>query len=696
MSNSAKRLFVLCLLLLLTLAACKKAPATPAPETPTAASSGGQPASTSTATSTATTTSPATLTPTASPVPTATPSPTPIIQADTPITAENIAELQVLHRLSQGSFNTAAWSPDGEWVLVGTSADLYVFDGHTLEQVTALGTGGTGDIIFSPDGQWMADGYANRMGADETSWINIWNWPERTLAHRIDTSFNIIAYAFTDEGETLLITGLTTTSSPMQGIIASTVHVQRVDAASGETTRQFTYRPPGILGIPEIIDEGQTIVVTDDTGVYGLDSQTGGLKYAYASPEIYNAYTWYNWMAYTSTSNPRQVTIVDLDASTPVHTFSLDQDPLYIGFEEKEDGQPQMYIITEQETIYMDLAAFEIVQTQPSPEAYTLPNPGDSRQLVLENDSLRLYDAPDGQILGSLQNFYPYEYAVAIHPEGTFIAVQQNRASGMYLDLWDLTTMQRIAQTHLATERGASQFAFTPDGQYILATDGKNTLYLLDAASGEILVRRNPLQAWTMYNYAISGDGRALVASTEEGLAYYDLPLLENEQLLFIFSIGDYGLALNHDASLGIASDFVNGGALFAVDDVREGSDFTAEPKDTIALGEITSPAFSPDGSLAAFFRESRYIVLMRQNEGGQWETLHTLPCQSADMMTTIGFMDQGRLLVAACDQTITFWDTDTGDMLRQLEGAGYTFSIAANDSLLVTLGGDVRIWGVP
>jgi WD40 repeat protein len=100
-----------------------------------------------------------TTTPTSThtPAPTPTPTITPFPQSENRITVENAAQVEELARYGQGWLTSAAFSPDGETLAVGSSLGVYFYETENWEVIDFLETEKeVTRVAYSPNGKYLA------------------------------------------------------------------------------------------------------------------------------------------------------------------------------------------------------------------------------------------------------------------------------------------------------------------------------------------------------------------------------------------------------------------------------------------------------------------------------------------------------------------------------------------------------------
>ena len=328
----------------------------------------------------------------------------------------------------------------------------------------------------------------------------------------------------------------------------------------------------------------------------------------------------------------------------------------------------------------------------------------DGKQLATteRDNAVRLYDVETGKRVWShvvrLTNFYEnYTSALAFSPDANILAVcatdkriyLMNPATGeeigqltghrwypwalaftansqtLYSSGWDRTIRgwDVAARKQLALSAGVratAVVAASPDGRTLAYADDSGTIRLVGAEHGTEL-RTLALPGTAHSQLAFSADGRRLAGGGENGdqvyVAVWDVP----------------------------------GGKLLHRWDWPKGWD---------PHSSVESLCFTPDGRRLA-------AAVCRQSAAYVWDLMlgRQIARLSHNQVYGLSFNPDGATLVTAgWDSTIRFWETDTGNLRRQVkvadDGKGgdlrmYTVCYALQGGLIATahLDGIVRIW---
>lgn len=247
------------------------------------------------------------------------------------------------------------------------------------------------------------------------------------------------------------------------------------------------------------------------------------------------------------------------------------------------------------------------------------------------------------------------QYVMALSPDGSLLATGTTTDSIL---LWDTTTW-RVREILHATDTWtwAVRLAFSPDSTLLGVSESNGVIGVWDIEQADWVWKTNPPQTASLFSaLAFSPDGTRL-------------------------------------AHTGVAGEQ----SIIYLKDVTTGEQVAEIP------GECDDLAFSPDGSLLAFYDfGSGRVVIWDSVTGEQRADLGEISLY-AESPT---FSPDGSLLVAGLTTSaIGVWDAETGEIVAQLEGHTSTpnrLRFSADGTLLVsasTLLGEndpvIRVWGV-
>lgn len=280
--------------------------------------------------------------------------------------------------------------------------------------------------------------------------------------------------------------------------------------------------------------------------------------------------------------------------------------------------------------------------------------------------------------------------AVAISPDGRL------GASGGRDDLirvWDMAEGDTPAATLLleAHEDRITDLAFNPDGTLLASTSADNTLRVWDVASGALLYTIDDFTDAVM-SVTFSADGTLLAAGGRDSSIWLGDPQT-GETFLVVDNVDQpvWALAFSPDSSL-LASASEDGSIwLWGMGDSPSLHQLSGHN------GPVMSLTFSADGdTLISGGMDGQIRVWSLTDLDNEPEPLvlhgHIAP------VTSVNFMDDGRLVSVSLDGTVRVWDVDAGEQLEFVTRNNLPLtSMAVYGSTLAVVGteGMLTLWNV-
>ncbi|MCP4868138.1 MAG: WD40 repeat domain-containing protein [Proteobacteria bacterium] len=276
----------------------------------------------------------------------------------------------------------------------------------------------------------------------------------------------------------------------------------------------------------------------------------------------------------------------------------------------------------------------------------------------------------------------PHQWAVAIHPDGTQLAV-----GGMYREvlLYDLATGERLPPPNVHAE-WVMEVGWSADGRYFASTDFRGGVAIQDLQTGEEVGRfsgrdvaytfafhpTKPLMAWGAYDGSIrlvdltTGGGPGAIPANEGGVLYVTFSP-DGEQII---STGEDGKV-----------------RFFDLDSRRPAGLWNAHD------AGITSISFSPDGSKAVTGGDDSMVrlwdfatgtMLHEHSPHGGWINFST-------------FLPDGRYVTVGTSNVVSVWDAETPGAPQQLDAGNWLMCARPlpDGSAFATSGKDgvIRLW---
>jgi WD40 repeat protein len=260
--------------------------------------------------------------------------------------------------------------------------------------------------------------------------------------------------------------------------------------------------------------------------------------------------------------------------------------------------------------------------------------------------SIKVWDVASGRVLFALEKLSIEINCVAFDPRGEILAL--GAADGTVL-IWSLSTSNKLFTLCKHAGGQVQMVAFVQNGSQLLSTDGRGSVIVCDAATGQIGMRFTA-QADGMYSAGLSEDGRFLVTSgvertkKEEGAA----------RKSGVPSLAQLGLALCVKVW-----DMHSGQVVSTIEGF-------ADPDLPMVA---TVVAITPDGRQVVTCSGARTLSLWDAQTGKKVRDFVGRTRGPLSLVVTkVAVSSDGRRLISSNDKFVVLWDVETGQEILSLE----------------------------
>jgi WD40 repeat protein len=362
---------------------------------------------------------------------------------------------------------------------------------------------------------------------------------------------------------------------------------------------------------------------------------------------------------------------------------------------------------------------------------YFLVSP-DGRTIALEDQfRVALLDASTGAVRHYLSERTACSKPLAFSADGRLLATLSCSLSEAWLRVWDTTTGHEL-WSHRELEITPISGHFSADGKTFLTLHSEEAVYLWEARSGKTLRRLPLVSQSTLFNTALTPDGKRLAAPLDRctirvqelpgGRVLRTFPRQQSPLTGAVFSPDGKLLAAKLDAErcvrlwnvetgkevrvkiseeddrpLVFSSD---GGTLLTGHRSEECLVLsiwdTADGKLLWSLGtedRVGGLALSPDGRWVALHEEDK-LVLRQLRSGKRFWGAGQLAWSYPEC--TLAFSADGKRVIASDEHRLRFWETDSG---REKQAAAHTGPVGAlafsGDGLRLAVGcrDSILVW---
>ncbi|MEL6271266.1 MAG: WD40 repeat domain-containing protein [Chloroflexota bacterium] len=460
------------------------------------------------------------------------------------ITVDNAASLSELIRISRGSTEEIAVSPDGAITAVGSSVGIWLYDTTAidteLEPQLIVTAGEVGDIAYSPDGTTIA--FSN----SEDSIINFVDVASGELTGNFDPEFTTNQLRYSPDGSMLALGG------GSQGLmiwdVAGQSVVLRDENTSLGSTAPVVFSPDGstvasgasssTLYMWDVAGDGLPMELAGHTStIYEITFSPDGATLATGSSD--------RTIRLWNMDGTEKLVIEGTDDYRMENTYAIAFSPDGSMFVSGHRGQVRFWdaegnrmdMFTDRDENPTNVNEIDDIGTLN--EIAWLP---DGSQFVAVSDNeqngVQLYDAEGNPVATSVGHTTDIT-AITFSPNSSTLAFGDG---DQFLYLWDTAAVEEInfstiqADSTSFSADNLSMITYSSDGQYIATEDGF-VPELRNAETGD-LIRSFDADGLSS-DIAFSPDDTMLAYISSQGVFVFDVE--SGEMLASFFDHNDWG-----------------------------------------------------------------------------------------------------------------------------------------------------------
>ena len=624
--------------------------------------------------------------------------------------------------LPQGGVNSVAFSPEGKYVLMGstdktaklwetaTGVELHTFSGHT-DWVNS--------VAFSPDGKYVltgstdttaklwdiATGVELRTFSGHTSAVSsvafspdgkyVLTGSTDTTAKERDTATGVELRTFS--GHTRAVTSVAFSPDGKYALTGSADNTAKLwDAATGVELRTFSGHTDCVTSVAFSPDGKYVLTGGNDNTAKLWDTATGMELRTFSghtggvNSVAFSPYGEYSVIGGNDNTTIFLDTTTDSGHTGGVNSVAFSPDGKYV-LTGGNDNTAKMWVTS----TGVELRTFSghtgaVISVAFSPDGkYVLTGSADNTAKSWDTSA----EAASGTEGHTFNGHTSAVICVAFSPDGKYVLTGSADSTAI---LWDAVTGIKV-RTFNSQTGGVGSVAFSPDGKYVLTgsgsflTIGTETQNILwDTATGAV-VRTFNERPGGIGSVAFSPDGKYMVTGSMNNARLWDVvtgaELRTFSGHMWYVSF----VAFSPDGKYVLTGSWDNTAKLW---DAATGNVVHTFEGHT---DYISSVAFSPDGKYVLTGSLDRTAKLWNVVTGVALRTFS----RHTDWVTSVAFSPDGKyVLTGSADKTAKLWDAATGADLRTFDAHtsvvwGVTFSPDGTYLLTGSADNTAKLWNI-
>jgi len=587
---------------------------------------------------------------------------------------QSLPELHILHTIPAHLQTPGlALSPDGSrLVSIGINGEAKIWDASTYQLLLTL-PGDPGDIgnnvDFSPDGKLVAVSTLKKA--------TIWDAASGQKLYSLvgDASGPQLSYIrFSPDGKYLAVANMDGLPkvwdlASREVVFSLAGHAQLCDgiAYSPDSKRLATSDEAGVAKTWDTKTGQELVTFNQGSLLHSLAFSPDGARLALAGEDG----TIKIWDSITGKE------LVALPRQSGIYTLAFMPDGLRL-VAAHQDGSVDVWdSLSGIKLLSLAGHISTVLGTAVSPD-------GDRIMTSGYDGTIKIWDAAPGSEVQTLAGHTGGVFDVAYSPTGSQLATAGQDGT---IIIWDGETYSKLAT--LAPEGQSSEvtrLVFSSDGKYLASGNWVGEIRIWDLATRHI-VWQQAAHAAQIYGIAFSSDDQRLASTSWDGsVKVWDIKA--GKEIVRISDLGInslFDVALSQDGKQLITSNFNNQGYVYLWDA------YTGKEVQKLAGAgqDVYGIAISPDGRLLAIGWENGFINIWDLSSGKKLQEYSA----HAGLIVHLAFSKDGtRLASASFDKFAKVWEVQTGQELATLYGNTsnvFGVSFSPDGTHVATAGGD-------
>lgn len=435
----------------------------------------------------------------------------------TAISIDNASALQLLQRISRGSAEHAAFTPDGSTILVGGTLGIWQYDAtnlSTADEPPLLQFGGEiTDFALSPDGSLLAVYHSEAEG------VELYTYPALDLVGTYDPEVTPSRLSFSPDSTLVAINGgsrgieiVSATDGTLVAAFSGSIESEVPIAFSPDSTQIAAAMRSYAVQVWDVAEGAEPSVLE------GASDYVNDLAFsAEGSQLLSTSDAVIAWKVVDASETLRVETDGDGNDLRDTYAFAVSPDGslLYTG----ETSVIRVWDTAsgaQQSVIELETGSIDQITFAPDGSTFLV-------RISDQSSPVMLFDATSNEMVASVQGHNATINAIDFSPDNNLLAFSDNDG---FLYLWDtneageITTATKIEDATTFGIDNLNNIVYSSDNA-VLATLDSFGFFLRDPQTGDLLFEISP--GGIAFDVAFSPDDSMIAFISSNGLYVYEV-----------------------------------------------------------------------------------------------------------------------------------------------------------------------------